>query len=769
MRRIIIRFCLLLACAGVAGWWIAGGAGSGSTSLAEREVRGEGLANLPVPAGRPDANAAAVDGPIQFSRDIMPLLSRLKCNQTACHGSPAGRGGFRLSMFGAAPAEDCLAITRFGRAQRVDVVTPADSLLLRKAANTIPHEGGARLKEGGRDWQILLAWIAQGAKFDANQARLVSLTIEPKELLLTKGGTARLKVAASFPDGQRDVTADATFTPNSPIVKVDGAGNVTATGAGGTFVLVSYLHRPVVVRVDVPATLPEGFRFPVVKCNNRIDELVLARLQRLQIPPSPLCGDSEFVRRVYLDTTGLLPSADEARAFLDDPDPDKRAKLIDKLLSSDNFADYWSLRWGDLLRIKSEYPVLLWPKAVAVYYNWLHESIAANKPYDVFVRELLTSTGSDFRCGPANFMRGVPKKDPQTIGETAAVVFMGARLGCARCHAHPQEDWNLDTNLAMAAFFGKVGYKGTTEWKEEIVFVNPKAALRDPRTRQIVKPQWLGGEPLDIAPDEDPRVRFANWLITPDNPWFSASIVNRIWFWLNGRGIIHEPDDIRPTNPPSNPELLAYLCQELASSHYDLKHIYRLILNSRTYQLASAATDENKFDTDNFSHYTLRRLGAEQLLDAICQVTGTAESYSSPIPEPYTRMPAGFRAIQLPDGCIESATLELLGRPSRDTPFERERTMDLTSQQVLFMINSDHLESKIVNSPRLKGMLASTRPDSDLVDELYLSTVCRRPAAAERQKVAEYLAKNKDPKVRTLAYQDLLWALLNGKEFLFDH
>jgi hypothetical protein len=436
-------------------------------------------------------------------------------------------------------------------------------------------------------------------------------------------------------------------------------------------------------------------------------------------------------------------------------------------MESDDYADCWALKWGDLLRIKSEFPVRIWPKAAHTYYRWVRQSLADNKPYDQFVRELVTASGSNFRCGNVNFLRANPVKDPQTIAESAALIFMGVRLGCARCHGHPTESWSLEDNLAMAAFFGKVAFKPTQEWKEEIVYVNRKAAFRSPQSKEIVKPKYLDGETLEVPEQDDPREKFADWLIRPENPYFVKNIVNRVWFWFLGRGIVHEPDDLRPTNPPSNPELLAMLEKDFVAHKYDLKHLFRLVLNSKTYQLSSRPNEWNKDDAVHFSHFYLRRLSAEQLLDAIGQVTETSEPFASPIPEPYTRLPAGYRAVQLYDGDISAPFLELFGRPPRDTPYECDRNLHTSMRQALHMLNSDHVQNRINSSPRLQRWFQEKKTDEQIVDELYFVALCRPPKAEEKGKFLEFFGKAKNQ--RGQAVQDAVWAVINAKEFLFNH
>jgi hypothetical protein len=549
------------------------------------------------------------------------------------------------------------------------------------------------------------------------------------------------------------------------VASAEAGGNCVARDFGETTVIVSYMRRSGIARVVVAQPLP--MPFPETPANNEIDKLVLAKLKELGLPPSDLCSDQEFVRRVYLDVIGILPTPDETRAFLTDADPKKRSALIDRLLERPEFADFWALKWGDLLRIKSEYPINLWPNAVQAYYHWVRDSIAKNKPYDRFASELLVATGSNFRNPAANYYRAVPKRDPQSLAEATALVFMGTRIGCARCHGHPTENWTVDDDLGMAAFFAQVQFKGTQEWKEEIVFVKADQVLRHPVTKQVVAPKFLDGPAPALAATEDPRAKFAEWLTSPQNPWFAKNIVNRVWYWLLGRGIIHQSDDLRPTNPATNPELLAFLEKELVDSKFDLKHIYRLILNSRTYQLSSKANPWNAKDAVHFSHYRVKRLSAEQLLDAIDQVTETPEGFGSKIPEPYTQLPDGFRATQLFDGSIGVPFLDLFGRPPHDTPFEGERSEEVSMRQALHLINSTHIEGKISKSPRIQRLLKDAKNDAEIVEEIYLAALSRLPREEEKQRVLEYLSKDK--KNRAQAVQDLVWAVLSTKEFLFNH
>jgi len=570
-----------------------------------------------------------------------------------------------------------------------------------------------------------------------------------------------------FSDGaQSDVTAFARYTSSVPMVAAAAAGGkVKAEGFGGAAIIATYRRRSAVAQVTVPRKLAKPF--PKVPTYNKIDELVLARLKELGILPSGLSTAAQFLRRVYLDVIGLPPTPAEARKFLADKDARKRAKLIDALLERDEYADFQALKWGDLLRIKSEFPSNLWPNGVQAYHRWVRNSIATNKPYDKFATELLTATGSNFRHPPSNYYRALRKRDAQGYAETTALVFMGARISCARCHGHPTEAWTRADSQGMAAFFPQVRIKRTQEWKEEIVYRSPTTTLRDSTTRQVIAPKFLGGQTVKLATGEDPRAAFAKWLTAPGNPWFAKSITNRMWFWLFERGIIHEIDDLRPTNPPTNPALLAYLESELVKSKYDLKHMYRLMLNSRTYQLSSMPNASNASDGVYFSHYPVKRLGAEQFLDTINAVTETYESYLSRVPEPYTRLPKGTRAVQVMDGSIGTPFLKLFGRPPRDTAYESDRCHETSMRQALYMINSSELENRVSRSPRIARMLKAKATDEAVVEEIFLAALARFPKAKEKAESIKYLVDNK--RNRTQAVRDLMWALLNTKEFMFNH
>jgi len=489
---------------------------------------------------------------------------------------------------------------------------------------------------------------------------------------------------------------------------------------------------------------------------SQIDKLVFDRLKELGIQPANLCSDAVFVRRIYLDVIGTLPTAQEARAFILEEDPKKRSKLIDRLLQRDEFADYWAMKWSDLLRVKAEFPINLWPNSVQAYHRWIRSSIKANMPYDRFVREMLIASGSNFRVPQVNFYRAMQSKEPQAIAQAVALTFMGVRA----------EKWDKDRLLGMTGFFSKVAYKATGEWKEEIVRFDPDMKSSQGNGGAAPAAVFPDGTKPKLSADEDPRVVFTDWLIAPTNPWFTRNIANRVWSWLLGRGIIHKPDDIRPDNPPSNPKLLAFLELKLIAAKYDLKELYRLILNSNTYQLSSIAKTDKAEGAANFSHYPLRRLEAEVLIDALCQITGTTEKYTSAIPEPFTFIPEENRSIALADGSITSSFLELFGRPSRDTGLESERNNRSSAAQQLHLLNSSHIQRKIERSTKLRPLMQSRRNPRQVITTLYLTILSRFPTNEELTIVQEYRAGAGKGQAGVV---DLAWALINSAEFLHRH
>ncbi|MGA2439947.1 MAG: DUF1553 domain-containing protein [Tepidisphaeraceae bacterium] len=491
-----------------------------------------------------------------------------------------------------------------------------------------------------------------------------------------------------------------------------------------------------------------GYAWP----RNRIDPYVVAKWRKSGIAPAAGCSDAVFLRRVYLGVIGTLPTATEASEFLLDDDQDKRRKLIDRLLDRPEFVDYWAMKWGDVLRVKAEFPIILWPNAAQTYTHWIRQCVRDNKPLDQFARELLTAGGSNFRVPPSNFYRAVQSKTPRGIAQAVALTFMGARA----------DKWPQQRLDGMAEFFSQVGYKSTGEWKEEVVFFNQARAATRP-SRAV----FPDGTAVDVPADRDPRQVFADWLLSSGNEWFARAMANRIWFWLMGRGIIQEPDDIRPDNPPSNPELLAYLQEQLVAGHYDAKRLFRLILNSQTFQLSCIPADRRPAAEAQFASYPIRRLGAEVFIDALCQITGSTEDYSTETPEPFTFIPTGTRTIALPDGSISSAFLDMFGRPPRDTGMESERNNRATPDQRLHLLNSNHIRRKLEQSKWLQSVPMDKGLSPAAISVVYLTILSRFPTADEIQTAMRYsesgVVHGREPLV------DLAWALVNSSEFAYQH
>lgn len=582
-------------------------------------------------------------------------------------------------------------------------------------------------------------------------------------------------------------TGEFIWSPKEPgsfqmTVRVVASGEKPRSDQGAFTIKVKGIPKkaePVAAApVEAPKPVEENpFEVPGdITPSCKIDELVLAKLKELKIPPANLCSDGVFLRRVYLDVIGTLPTAQESKDFLGDKNPDKRRVLIDQLLKRPEFADYWAMKWSDLLRIKAEFPINLWPNAAQAYHHWIRVAIRDNLPYDRFVRELLTSSGSNFRTPQVNFFRALQKKDPTMIAQAVALAFMGART----------EKWPTDRVAGMATFFSKVGYKPTGEWKEEIVMYDPRKVPKPPPGAPAPKPEPgkkakpapagvapppLAAQALAIFPDgsraqlppgKDPREVFADWLINPQNPWFTRHIANRVWYWLIGRGIVHEPDDIRPDNPAQNPELLNYLGQELIGARYDMRHLYRLILNSKVYQFSSISRAKEGDPEANFGFYVPRRLEAETIIDAICQITGTTEFYTSIIPEPYSYIPENLRSTLLPDGSITSAFLETFGRPPRDSGLESERNNKVTAGQRLHLLNSTHIREKIEKGPKMMELLQSSSDPQKMAEALYLTILSRLPTEEEASLAQGYCGSR-------WGSQTICWALINSDEFLYRH
>jgi hypothetical protein len=694
---------------------------------------------------------------VSFRHEIEPALTKLGCNQGACHGSQHGKGGFRLSLLGFEPEFDYTAIVKSAAGRRVSPSMPEESLLLLKPSLAMAHGGGRRLERDGREWSLIERWLEQGAPAPAQtDPVVVGVAVYPEQRLMDNGEPQQLVALATLSDGTiRDVTDDAKFdTLNEGVAKVDRNGQATTVGQGETSIMVRYQGHAALARVTVPYARNKSFEWSP---RNVIDEKAADKWRLLGLAPSPPCTDAEFLRRAMLDTIGTTPTPDEVDEFLADRDPEKRTKLVDRLLERPEYVDYWTLKWGDLLRVNAD---KLGPQGMLAFNLWLRDSFRANKPVRTMVPELVTAEGSIYTNGPANYFRVA--SNPDDLAETTAQVFMGVRLQCAKCHHHPFESYGQDDYYGLAAYFSRIRAKNSDEFglfgRELVVFVAKSGEVRQPRSGKVMKPTPLGAAPADDPVDR--RRALAQWLTQPGNPWLPRNIANRYWGYLMGRGLVHPIDDLRETNPPSNPELLDALAAEFVKGGYDLKKLLRLILTSRVYGLSALPTPDNRLDTTYATHYPLKRLTAEQLLDALNAATGTFEKF--------TMRPAGTRAISLPDTNTPSYFLDTFGRPVRATACECERTADPTLGQALHLMNGDAINRKLNQADsRLPKMLRDPR----LTDETLIQTLYRfsfaRPATEHEVEVARGVLASAPSRLQ--GAQDLFWGLLNSKEFLFNH
>jgi hypothetical protein len=694
---------------------------------------------------------------VSFRNEVVPLLTKLGCNQGACHGSQRGKGGFKLSLLGFEPEADYVAIVKSAEERRVTPFAPEESLLLLKPTLAVAHRGGKRLENDSPAYRLVWLWLEQGAQGPRdNDPQVAGIAVDPQQTLMKQGQEQQLSVVAAFSDGsKRDVTADARFDSLSEgVATVRPMGLARTVGKGVANIMVRYQGHSAIARLTVPfgPEIPFEFASP-----NIIDLKAAAQWRELGLAPSPVCSDAEFVRRAMLDTIGTIPTPGEVEDFLSDTDPAKRPKLVDRLLARPEYVDYWTLKWGDILRINSD---KLGAQGMLAFNLWLRGAFRANVPVNRMVEELVTAQGSIFSNGPANYFRVA--SNPTDLAETTAQVFMGVRLQCARCHHHPFEAYGQDDYYGLAAYFARVRTKRSEEFGifggEQVIYVAKSGEVYQPRTGKKMVPKPLADEPRDDPGDR--RRALAKWLTDQKPQWLARNVVNRYWGYLLGKGLVNPIDDLRETNPASNSELLDALASGFLKSGYDLKTLLRLILTSRVYQLSAQPNAANRLDTTFFTHYTIKRLTAEQLLDAIDAATGTFEKFP--------RIPAGTRAISLPDTNYASYFLDTFGRPLRAIACECERASDPNLSQALHLMNGELLNRKLIQGDgRLSRMLKDPKlTDVTLVHRLYLITFGRPPTPEESAAARTILAQSPS---RQAGAQDLFWAMLNSKEFLFNH
>ena len=696
--------------------------------------------------------------PINFPNQIVPLFTKLGCNTGGCHGKSDGQNGFKLSLLGFYPKEDYEFIVKENRGRRVFPAAPEFSLLLQKPANQLPHGGGHRIDPDSYEWQLISRWIEQGMPYGSkDDPTISSIEVFPKTRAMNRDSRQQLTVVAHYSDGTvSDVTRMAAYESNETEMAESTTGGLVSVFdvPGDVAVMVRFQGQVTVFRANIPLGLPVN-NLPPAK--NFIDELVFGKLKALGIPPSPLCDDSTFIRRVSVDVSGKLPTADESRQFIADQDPLKRDKLIDRLLESPGYSDYFANKWASVLRNKrvnaNDIPFTF------RFHDWIRRAFQENMPYDQFARNIIASSGEVELQPSVAWYKNVSSATEQM--EDTAQLFLGLRIQCARCHHHPFERWSQDDYYGFQAFFSRVGRKpGRKGVANERVFHNVGlATARNPRTEQDLKPAGLGDEPLEIAPYDDPRQKLVDWMTAPENPFFSRALVNRYWKHFFGRGIVDPEDDMRVTNPPSNPELLDALAKHFVDRNFDLKDLVRNICQSNVYQLSSEPTEYNRSDKQNFSSFYPRRLNAEPLYDAINQVAGTNVNFAG--------MPVGTHAVELPDNGFNDYFLSVFGKPAAESACECERSAEANLAQSLHLLNSTDIQGKLANGNGRAAMLSKNEEmtDADRITELYYWSFSRPPREDEMKLISTFVenATNKQQ-----AYEDLLWAIFNTKEFLFN-
>ena len=715
---------------------------------------GFGGRSVSVPVKVTEAGAVR---PISFRLDVMPVFMRAGCNTGSCHGAARGKDGFRLSLFGFDPEGDHFRLTHEMSGRRVNLAVTADSTVLEKSTGAVQHTGGKRFEVDSDLYRTLAQWIDAGAANDdvAKLPTVIGVELYPKQAVLDgKGTTQQYTALARYSDGSdRDVTRLCLFLSNNDTsAAITADGLVTAGDRGEAFVMARFSTFTVGSQVLV---LPKGlkFQYPQEPEVNYIDRLVAAKLNKLRIGPSGLCDDETFLRRVYLDVVGLPPTVDEYQAFMSSTDSAKRSRLIDELLERKEFSEIWVNKWAEILQVRTSNQVS--PKSMVLYYSWLVDKIAKNTPMDQMVQELISASGGTFKNAATNYYQEV--RQNLQLAENAAQVFMGMRIQCAQCHNHPFDRWTQNDYYGFAAFFAQIGRKRGEDYRETIVFNSGGGDIRHPVSKDVMKPKFLGGDVPDVA-GKDRRVVLAEWLASPRNPWFATSFANRVWAHFMGIGIVEPVDDFRVSNPASNPELLDALGRRFTESKYDLKTLVRDICNSRTYQRATQRNESNASDERNFAHANLRRIKAESLLDTISTVTNTKDKFQG--------LPAGARAVQIADGRRSTYFLTTFGRATRETVCSCEVKMEPTLSQALHLLNGDTTNAKIRASDVIPTIMKTRKFPEERIIELYIRCLSRRPASEEIDKLRPVLGEGSNEKQ---ALEDIFWALLNSREFLFNH
>ncbi|MBA2115380.1 DUF1549 domain-containing protein [Bremerella alba] len=720
----------------------------------------------------------------RFREDVLPILSKRDCNAGGCHGALAGKGGFRLSLNGYDPDSDYFNIVKQDKGRRVEFAAPEVSLLLNKPSTTVPHKGGLKLPRDSEDFQVVAEWIAHGAiPPDSDDAVTERLEVFPDAAIQKIGESQQFSVRAYYSDGtSRDVTRWVRWSStNDTVSQVNDQGLATIMGPGEGAIVAWYDSKLAIARTTVPYSASTD-KSALASVDDRkprsfIDEHIDVQLQRLNLVASPNCTDTEFLRRAYLDTIGRIPTLQETRNYLADTSADKRDKLIETLLESPEFVDYWSYKWSDMLMLNG---TLLRPAALKAYYQWIHEHVEKNTPWDQMVREIVTSTGESTENGATNFF--ALSQTPEEMTENASQAFMGLSIGCAKCHNHPLEKWTNDQYYAMANIFSRVKAKG---WGGEsrngdgarTLYVSTSGELVQPRTGKPQRPTPLDGEPIAFDNPEDRRIKFAHWLTSPDNPYFAKAITNRVWANFYGVGLVEEVDDLRISNPPSNSDLLDAATQHVIDSKFDLKSLMRTILQSNAYQRSSKPIAGNQAESRFYSRYYPRRIMAEVLHDAVVQVTQVPSKFDTVAfpgndKQKTDFYPEGTKAIQLYDSAVENYFLSTFGRNPRNIVCECERSSEPTMVQVLHISNgntiNDKLRSQASRVEKLLQLRRSGLSDEAIIDEIYLICFSRYPYAERRRELVQFLPPINSPEERS-TIEDMFWGLMSTREFLFNH
>jgi hypothetical protein len=722
------------------------------------------------------------DTPVNFPNQVVPVFTKLACNGGGCHGKSAGQNGFRLSLLGFHPRDDYEFLVRESRGRRLFPAMPEKSLLLTKATSEVPHGGGQRMDKDSDEYRLVRRWIGQGMPYGSDDdPKVTSIAVHPENRVMRRNGSQQLIVLARYSDGHvEDVTRMAQFESNdSEMAEVDVDGLVkTRDLAGDVTVMTRFQGQVAVFRSTMPLSdTPPMLPTP----GNLVDREVFAKLNRLGIPTSPRCDDSAFLRRVTIDLAGRLPTMEETQAMLADQSPEKRDVVIDRLLSSTDHAEYFAGKWSQILRNRRDNEAFKFGSYAL--YQWLRNQIHQNRPYDAMVRDIVAASGSLTVHPPVAWYRQVSDINQQV--EDASQLFLGQRIQCARCHHHPYERWSQQDYAQMAGFFSLVSKKAGPTPQEPIVYSRiGRPSASDPRTGAALPPAGLGSDPIEIDEQRDPRDQLVDWMVQQDNPYFAPSLVNRYWKHFFGRGLVDPEDDMRVTNPPSNPELLQAMSSYFIESGFDQRELIRLIVSSKTYQLSSDANELNLNDKRNHSRYYPKRLAAEVLLDSIDDVLGTVTTFDA--------MPVGTRAVELPDTSFDSYFLTVFGRPEATTACECERSIDSNLAQSLHLLNSKQMQTKITDpagtarqcSQQLteqRAAAASDAPSAEpkpdpatavdalirsQISDFYLRALCRYPKPEELNQILNYIRSSDDPQI---AYEDTFWAIVNSKEFLFNH